>query len=153
MSSADPRLAAAGVEAVPLGRTRVPRTTGAPTRFFHAVVAATLPEAAGADAVRTERVVAFVHAQCGALPPTLRALLALGLFGFGALAWLRYARPFAALDAATQRRVVRAWSYQASKAGPRSGRKRSRAGQSGPYDHARTTRRCVAASSAANGRR
>lgn len=99
----------AAAVATPLGEVRAPRATSVPPRLLHAIVEAIAPDPP--DVARLARVVAFVHAQHGELPFGLRALLALGLTGFRALVVLRHARGFCALDLATRRRVVRAWSY------------------------------------------
>lgn len=95
--------------AVPFGRVRVARATGAPSRLLHAILGAIAPDPP--DPARLARVVEFVHAQHRALPLALRVLLAIGLAGFRTLVSLRYARGFCALDLATRRRVVRFWSY------------------------------------------
>jgi len=93
----------------PLGRTRAPRAAGASPRFLHAVLEAIVPPPP--DPARLARVVAFVDAQHRALPLALRVLLAIGLAGFRTLVALRHLRGFGALDLATRRRVVEAWSY------------------------------------------
>lgn len=54
---------------------------------------------------------AYVHAQHGALPFSLRTLLGVGLLGFRTLVVMRHAHGFCALDVATRRRIVRWWSY------------------------------------------
>jgi len=109
MRSEGRRLRVGDVEVVALGRTRTLRPAGEPAKLLGSLCEAILPEPATPE--RVARVVGFVHEQHRALPLTLRALLAIGLAGFRSLVALRFARGFCALDLATRRRVVRAWSY------------------------------------------
>jgi hypothetical protein len=109
MRSEGRRFRVGDVEVVALGRSRSARSAGEPAKLLGSLCEAIVPEPA--TPARVARVAGFVHEQHAALPLALRALLAIGLTGFRTLVALRFARGFCALDLATRRRVVRAWSY------------------------------------------
>jgi len=112
MRGDEERFRLAGAEIVVLGRSRpAPRAATGPPRFLRSAVEALLPEDAASAPRRVERVAGFAQLQIAALPRALRSLAWVGFTGFRVLVALRHARGFCALDLATRRRVVRAWSY------------------------------------------
>jgi len=84
-------------------------------RFWRAVIDGLIPPHASETPEQRERALdhssAFVRDQLRAMPLVLQVLLALGMWFFSIVTWLRWLRGIGALDARRRHDWLHAWAY------------------------------------------